>query len=756
MPADNRVARSAEVFRRICPICEAKCGVLVTVASDTGAIASVRGDPDDPASRGYICPKGVAVRDLQNDPDVVRRPLIKRNGRFEEVSWEEAIAYSVSRLNDLRERYGDDAVGAFMGNAFANNPGMTLYVGMFAQSLGSKQIYSSTSVDHLSRLVSNLFIYGSGALLPVPDIDRTMFFVAHGANPVVSNGSFMTAPGVADRLKELRKRGGKLVVIDPRRTETAEIADLHIPIRPGTDAQFLLACVNHLFASGQVRLGRLADFCKGLDEVEALARDFTPDSVAEICGVSAAVIRELVDEFAKADGAVWYGRTGTCTQHFGTISCWLQELMNILTGNLDREGGVMFPAGAIPAIAYAESLQAGVVPFGRWHSRVSHLPELGGMLPSAALPDEILVPGEGQLRGFITMGANPVLSTPNGPKLAKALESLEFMLALDVYINETTQHADVILPNASQYTESSFYLMHIAFMVRSWAKWTPPVLPNNTGQLAGWEIMRALSAGLVGKSENAIEEEYVEASLRRFLDDGDNPLNAQVDFAHARNAIGQVPGPDRLYDIMLRTGRLGDAFGLNPAGLSVARLAEHPEGLDFGPMEPHLPEMLKTPDGKIDLVPDVVVSDMPRLRATMEDDIGDGLLLIGRRHARSKNSWMHNLDILARGKDRCTLMIHPRDAASREIANGDLVAVSTELGSVQIAAEVTEGIMPGVVSVPHGWGHDEHGTRMGVAKKRPGVNINAIISETEYDAASVISAVNGIRVRVEKSSPEVK
>jgi anaerobic selenocysteine-containing dehydrogenase len=754
---DQHTAQTQTVFRRICPICEAKCGLLVYVDPQTGTVLQNRGDPDDPASRGYICPKGVAVKDVHDDPDLVRTPLIKRNGVFEPASWAEAMEYSATRLKAIQDQHGKDAVGFFIGNGFANNSGMMLYLGLFLEAVGSRQAYTSASLDQLSRLVAVMYMYGGSGLLPIPDIDRTTFFVAHGANPIVSNGSLMTAPGIPDRLRDLRRRGGKLVVIDPRFNETARVADQHIPIRPGTDAPFLLACINHLFASGQVKLGRLAEFSNGLETVRNLVEDFTPESVEDLCGVPAAALRDLVDAFAGAESAVWYGRTGTCTQRFGTLTNWLLELMHILTGNLDRVGGAMFPAGAIPPMAYAETLQGGVAPFGRWRSRVNGLPELCGILPSAALPDEILGPGEGQMRGFIAMGGNPVICAPNGAKLDEALASLDFMLAVDIYINETTRHADVILPNASTYSESNYYLMHIAFMVRSWVKWTPPVFPDSGDQLKGWEIMRGLAAHLTGQDEDELEETFVRNWLKGFIAGGEHPRAAEIDLEAARSAIGDTPGPDRLYDVLIRTGRYGDAFGLDPEGLTVERLAQHPEGLDMGPMTPQLPGKLRTPDGKIDLAPGPLVADLDRLRAWMAEPKGDGLLLIGRRHARSKNSWMHNIEMLARGKDRCTLIIHPKDAEPLHIADGDVVKVFTDLASIEIAAEVSDQIMPGVVSIPHGRGHGQAATSMQVANARPGVNVNALLSEDDVDPASASNVLNGVRVRVARAvDPVIK
>jgi anaerobic selenocysteine-containing dehydrogenase len=737
------------VHCRICPLCEAHCGTLVTIDRASHAIIGVRGDPDDPFSKGYICAKAYAMKELHHDPDVIKTPLIKRNGRFEPASWSEALDYTAGRIRDIQSRHGNDSVGFYIGNPTAHHPGLLLYSPLLLEALASRQVYCAGSVDHITKVLSSLLMYGDCSVMTVPDIDRTELFVVHGGNPAVSNGSLMTAPGMPKRIKAVRSRGGKVVVIDPRRTETAELADEHIPIRPGTDAYFLFGILHHLFASKRVNLGSVASFAKGLDTVRSLASELSPEDVAGVCGVPAETIRRLASDFANAGSAVWYGRTGTCTQRFGTLCCWLQDLINILTGNLDRPGGAMFPVGIVPAILYAEKFQQGMAPFGRWHSRVHQLPELSGVLPTAAIADEILTPGEGQVRAFITMAGNPVLSHPNGERLSEALGSLEFMLSLDIYVNETTRHADVILPSPSEATHSNFHFFYIPFMVRRIARWNAPLFEVPAGQLHDWEIFQGLVARLRGITEQQVEDELLDNWIRRFVAQGQNASCPDIDATQARAAVSLQAGPDRLFDVLVRTGAYGDAFGLNPAGLSVERIAQCPHGLDLGGMEPQLPGLLATPDRLIDLAPQRIVADVTRLKELQQDSSRtDSLLLIGRRHTRSNNSWMHNLNVLTKGKDRCTLMINPLDAQRLGLSNGQIATVSTAVASLRIPVEITEQIMPGVVSIPHGWGHNAAATNLTVANRHAGANANALIDETLFDAPSINSMLNGIPVRV--------
>ncbi len=747
--ADAAEPSELTTHHRICPFCEAHCGTLVTADVTKGVITGVRGDPDDPFSRGYICPKAFAMKELHEDPDLIKTPLIKRDGRFEPASWDEALDYTVARLKEVQEKHGKESIGFYIGNPTAHHPGLLLYSPLLLETLGTPQVYCAGSVDHITKVLSSMLMYGNCSMISVPDIDRTDFFVVHGGNPAVSNGSLMTAPGMPQRIKAVRERGGKVIVIDPRRSETAELADQHIPIIPGTDAYFLFGIVHHLFAANLVHLGRIGDFAKGLDQVRALASEFSPDAMAPLCGVPADSIRALAETFAASKSAVWYGRTGTCTQRFGTLCCWLQDLITILTGNLDRPGGAMFPVGIVPAVLYAEKFEDGIPPFDRWQSRVSGYPELSGVLPTAAIADEILTTGPGQVRSFITMAGNPVLSHPNGGRLAQAFESLDFMLSLDIYINETTRHADVILPSPSEATHSSFHFFYIPFMVRKIAKWTGPIFPLDAGQLNDWDIFLELVARLQGVSPAEVEEQQVAGWLEKFVAQGQHPQCGDIDLDQARAMLGEMPGPDRLFDILVRTGLYGDAFGQDPDGLTVEKIAATPEGLDFGPMEPQLPERLATPDGMIDLAPERIIADIDHLRSVRDEVRPEGeLLLIGRRHVRSNNSWMHNLHVLAKGKERCVLLVHPADAAARGLENCDMVEVATDIASIIIRMEISDEIMAGTVSAPHGWGHDLADTATVIASRRAGANANAIIDERLFDRPSVNSVLNGVPVRL--------
>ena len=747
--ADAAGSSELTTHHRICPFCEAHCGTLVTANVASGAITGVRGDPDDPFSRGYICPKAFALKELHHDPDVIKTPLIKRNGCFEPATWDEALDYTAARLKQVQDKHGKESIGFYIGNPTAHHPGLLLYSPLLLETLGTPQVYCAGSVDHITKVLSSMLMYGDCSMISVPDIDRTDLFVVHGGNPAVSNGSLMTAPGMPQRIKAVRERGGKVIVIDPRRSETAELADQHIPIIPGTDAYFLFGVVHHLFAANLVDLGRIGDFAKNLEQVRGFAAEFSPDVVAPLCGVPADSIRALAETFAAAKSAVWYGRTGTCTQRFGTLCCWLQDLITILTGNLDRPGGAMFPVGIVPAVLYAEKFENGIPPFDRWQSRVSGYPELSGVLPTAAIADEILTAGPGQIRSFITMAGNPVLSHPNGGRLAKAFGDLDFMLSFDIYINETTRHADVILPSPSEATHSSFHFFYIPFMVRKIAKWTAPIFPLEAGQLNDWDIFLELVARLQGVSAAQVEERQVSSWLEKFVAQGQHPQCGTIDLDQARAMLGETPGPDRLFDILVRTGLYGDAFGQDSAGLTVEKIAAIPEGRDLGPMEPQLPGRLATPDGMIDLAPERIIADIDHLRAARDEVKVEGaLLLIGRRHVRSNNSWMHNLHVLAKGKERCVLLVHPADAAVRGLANGDIVEVATDIASIRIRMEISDEIIAGVVSAPHGWGHDLADTETEIASRRAGANANSIIDERLFDRPSVNSVLNGVPVRL--------
>ncbi|MET0660778.1 MAG: molybdopterin-dependent oxidoreductase [Steroidobacteraceae bacterium] len=746
---------SSRTHYRSCALCEAACGIEVVVDDAERKILSVRADKDDPLSKGFLCAKAVGLKALHEDPDRLRKPLRRKGRDFEEIGWDEALDEAGTRLRAIQKEHGADSVGYYFGNPTGHKPELLIYGGLLMQTLGSRQVYSPGTLDQIPKYVSATLMFGGPLVQPIPDLDRTQYLVVMGANPVVSQGSMIVAPGIANRIKAIRERGGKVVVIDPRRTETAEIADEYLPIRPGYDSVLLFAIIHVLFEENLYRLGRTQGVVKRLDELRAAAAKFPPERAASITGIDAAVIRRLARELAAAPSAAIHGRTGTCTQRFGSVAGWLIDAVNILTGNLDRAGGMLFSGGGIPTpILFNDSYVGDVPPMGRWHSRVRKLPETVGMLPTAALADEILTPGPGQVRGFITQAGNIVLSNPNGGRLAQAFESLEFMLSFDIYVNETTRHADIIIPGPSYAEHSDFAAVTAYEMIRKYVKWSPPIFPPSGPR--DWQLMAGLAARLKGVSLEQMEEEFVSALLKSALAQG-RPECAGVGFAHARAAIGDTPGADRIFDVMIRSGPVGDAFGLVPDGLTLERVKQQPHGLDYGPHGEQLPGVLKTPDRLIDLAPQRLIDDVQRMEQWLNESEAPGsLVMIGRRHIRSKNAWLHNLHFLVKGKPRCTLLINPRDAERRGLVSGDTADVRTHIAAVEALVEVSDEVMPGVVSLPHGWGHGLPGTRQRVAKDHPGVNANSIIDELLLDEPSASTVLNGVPVQVTRLAENVR
>jgi len=738
----------APVIRyRTCPLCEATCGLRLLTRGD--AVLEIRGDPDDPLSRGYLCPKGVALRDLHADPDRLRTPMIRRGTTWHAVSWEEAFGEIAARLPPIVAAHGRDAVAVYLGNPSAHTLALLLYPRVLLRLLGTRNVFSASTVDQMPKQVSAGLMFGTALSIPVPDLDRTRFLLVLGADPVVSNGSLMTAPDVKRRLQAMHRRGGRLVVIDPRRSRTAEIASEHHFIRPGTDALFLAAMIQVLFARGLVRLGRLEPHVSGLGALEAALRDFTPDTVAPVCGIPAGTIGRLAEELVRADGGAVYGRVGTCTQEFGTLASWLVDVLNVLAGQLDRPGGAMFTTAAAGASNTRGTPGRGKgVRFGRHRSRVRGAPEVFGELPAACLAEEIETPGEGQVRALITIAGNPVLSTPNGARLDRALGRLDFMVSLDIYRNETTRHAHVILPGLSPLEAGHYDLALWQLAVRNYARWSPPVFPPPSDRPADWEVILRLGGILMGQDPGP------DVSM---LDD----LVARQQAEQAAAALGLSPeeilvalaprrGPERLLDLLLRTGPYGDGFGRLAGRLSLDELERHPHGLDLGPLQPRIPEVLRTPSGTIELAPPSLLADVPRLRARL--GAGDGMVLVGRRNLRSNNSWMHNLPRLVRGRDECTLWVHPADAERLGLVSGVRARVSSRAGVLEAPVEVTDAVMPGVVSLPHGWGHDLPGIALRVASQHPGVNANLVADELALDPLSGNAVLNGIPVTVRPAS----
>jgi anaerobic selenocysteine-containing dehydrogenase len=739
---------------RTCPLCEAGCGLEITLRDgpDGEEVTRIRGDQDDVFSKGYICPKGSTLKQLHEDPDRVRRPLVKRDGAFVEVGWDEAFEAIERGLLPVIEAHGRDAVAAYLGNPAAHSLAGMLYARAVMKALGSKNIFTASTVDQRPKEISAALMFGGGLNVPVPDVDRTDHCLMLGANPFASNGSLATAPDWPGRLERLVERGGRLVVVDPRRSRTAEMASEWVAVRPGSDAYLLMAMVQVLFAEDLVTLGPLGDLVTGLDDVRAVCEPFTPELVAGAVGLEPDHIRRLARDLAAAPSACVYGRIGTTTAEFGTITSWLIDVLNVLTGNLDRPGGAMFTKAAAGAANTRGKPRFGrEVRLHRHTSRVRGLPETMGELPVVALAEEIDTPGEGQIRALVTISGNPVLSTPNGDRLDAALEHLDFMVSVDIYVNETTRHADVILPSPSALQKDHYDIALLALALRNVANWSDAVLPLGPDELDEWEVLARLALVLQGFGATAevglVDDLMIDGLIGSSVGDETSPIHGRAP-EEIRAALEPRRGPARIVDFMLRTGPYGEGFGGDPDGLSLDRLIANPHGIDFGALQPRLPDVLRTPDGMIALAPALVLGDVDRLRDGLDGRRDHRFVLVGRRHLRSNNSWMHNVRVLVKGKPRCTLQLHPDDADELGLVSGDPARVRSRVGEVVLPVEVTDGIRPGVVSIPHGWGHDRPGTQLGVAREHAGVNSNVLADEELFDVISGNAVLNGIPVDV--------
>ncbi|MCR9145227.1 MAG: molybdopterin-dependent oxidoreductase [bacterium] len=760
---------------RTCPLCEATCGLEITTTDD-GTVQSVRGDKQDVLSGGFLCTKGLALGELHADPDRLRSPLIRDrsengDGRFREASWDEAFAHAERGLREVIEQHGRESLGIYLGNPNTHNPGLYFYTPALIRAMRTRHIYSASSVDQLPKQLSSALIYGLPSNIAVPDIDRCDYMIMLGANPYVSNGSLWTAPDVPGRVKALKARGGRLVVIDPAYTITAKNATEHIPIKPGGDAFLLAGMVHTLFDEGLVAPGRLADQIQGLDDLKAAftSGDFAPESVSSRCAIPAETIRRLARELAalrsQGKAGTIYSRIGSCTQEFGTISNWLVDVLNILTGNLDEAGGSMFPrpASAVPNHKPRTGNEKGYRGAAKKTSRVRGLPAVFGEYPASCLPEEILTPGTGQIRAMFTLAGNPAVSTPDSQNVQKAFADLEFMISVDMYVTETTRHADVIFPALSHLEDSHFDFIFSQFMIRNVANYSPAVFEKSPDHLYEWEILLRLTGILSEKKDpgsdlNALDD----IVLRQWMSQlGERPQDSKS-VEELMPEIDGGHGPERIIDYLVRSGPYGEGFGKNPDGLSLRKLREHPHGIDCGALAPRLPDILRTASGKIEIAPELLIKDTERLKDRLKDQAGEQngadfpLMLIGRRHIKSNNSWMHNIERLVKGEDRTALFLHPDDAKSLGVSDGRRVRVASRVGELETVAKLTEGIMPGVVSLPHGWKGQANtpdapdagvGDRRVVAKY-PGVNKNILTDPELYDRPSGNAVLDGIPVQV--------
>lgn len=689
-----------------CNLCEAICGLELTIAD--GRVTAIRGNPDDPLSHGYICPKGVALADVYDDPDRLRRPLVRRGDDWVETDWDTALDLVAERLAETVNRHGRDSVGVYLGNPNVHALASATHGVPFVKALGTRNRFSATTVDQAPAQLVAWQLFGHQLLIPIPDLDRTSYFLVLGANPMASNGSLMTAPDFPRRAKAIKERGGRIVVLDPRRTETAKIASEHHFVRPGSDVVVLLAMLRTLLVEG---LARPPAYVDGLDRLRELVDPFTPELAEQVSGVPGDVVERITREFCAADGAAAYGRVGVSTTGFGSLCHWAIACLNLLSGHFDRPGGVMFPKPAVDLTRFV-----GPGHYDRYRSRVRGLPEYAGELPAAAMSEEIQTPGDGQIRAFVTVAGNPVLSTPDGRRLGEALDSLDFMVAIDLYLNETTRHADVILPPTTALERDHYDLVFHSLAVRNTARFSPAVFAKPDDARHDWEIFRDLTVRLGARLDR-------------------KPARKTRLVRRARVSVS----PTAQLAMLLRTGRQ----------VSLRRLRSRPEGVDLGPLRPAMPAGLRTEDGRIDLAPDLLVGDLGRLQQWLEDRPAESLMLIGRRHKQDNNSWFHNTTRLTRGKPRHQLFMHPGDLAARGIEDGALVEVASRVGAVRVEVAATDDIMPGVVSLPHGYGHQVDGTRLQHASKVTGASINDL-TDPELLDLSGNAALNGVAVTVER------
>ena len=748
---------------RVCPLCEAACGLSLQVATQDDAqrpgrtverVVSLRGDAADVFSAGYLCPKAVALKDLHDDPDRLHQPLIKRGGVHVPVTWDEAFAEIEQRLGSVITGHGRDAVALALGNPNVHKLGLSLYGPQLIKALGSRQLYSASSVDQVPRQLACGWLYGHWMSVPVPDIDRSDFLLLLGANPLASNGSMWTVPDFRGRAKALQARGGRLIVVDPRRTETAAMADEHLPIRPGGDVFLLAAMAHTLFTENLVRLGHAEPWVIGVDAVEAALAGFSAELAAPHCGITAERIRSLTREFAAARSGAVYGRLGTTTQAYGTLCAWLIDVLNVLTGRLDVAGGLMFPKSAAFAANTAGAPGSGRgVRTGRSRSRVSQAPEVMGEYPLTCLAEEIDTPGAGQVRALITVATNPVLSAPGSARLDAALGGLDFMVSVDIYLNETTRHADVILPGRSPLEDAHYDVSFSQLSTRNQARFSPAVLAADADHPPEWQVLLRLAAIASGRGAaqdlSAWDDELFAQEAKRLAGERAPALLA---------SLPALTGPERRLDLALRFGPHGDGTSpATPSGLTLASLQAAPHGIDLGPLAPRLPEVLRTPSGSVELAHPSLLADLARPLAVLAEDAAPvpALVVIGRRDVRSNNSWMHNLPTLAKGPFRGAALVHPQDAQRLGLIEGgqarlarvlDGGAASGPEAGVTVQVSLDDGLMPGVVCLPHGWGHDRPGTRLQVAAQRPGANLNAVLDAALRDPLSGNAVLSGVAV----------
>jgi anaerobic selenocysteine-containing dehydrogenase len=702
---------------RSCNICEAMCGIVITTKEDE--IISIKGDKDDVHSKGYTCPKAFALKDLYNDPDRLRHPVRKVGDQWRRISWKDAFDEIGKELKLIRKRYGKDANSLYFGNPTVYYHGTVLFANIFAKAIDTKNRYSASSLDQLPSMMVANEMYGHHFFIPVPDLDRTDYFLMLGANPAVSGGSIFSAPGFNKKVSQVSKRG-KVVVVDPVKTRSAVMADKHIFIKPGTDVFFLLGMLHTLYKENLINPGRLKSFTDGLDQLAGIVSDYSPERVSAPTGIPAEVIREIAIDFSAAKSAVCYGRMGTSIQEFGTLSSWLIHLLNVVTGNLDSPGGFMFTNSVLDIVGMMVS--SGVTgSFNQFQSRLRGLPELGNELPTSTLAEEILTDGTGKIRSLITVCGNPVLSAPNGRLMNEAIKNLDFMVAIDWYINETTRHADIILPPVNMLEQDYFPILAMLVCSRNFAKYASPVFRPDPDAREAWQIMKEIAIRLTTN----LAERFVIKSLT----------------------------PKMLLKLGIRFGPYGAGLKFYRKGLTLKKIQKAKHGLDLGPLKTCLPNHLHNEEKRINAVPQIFAKGLSELKKKFDKEMQThekefDLLLVSRRNIRTNNSWLHNVAGMHNKKNQCTVWVNPADADRLGIVAGAMVEVSSRVGAISIEAEVTDRIMQGVICIPHGWGHGRKGVKLGIATKNPGVSVNDITDHSRVDTICGNAVFSGVPVKI--------
>ena len=702
----NQKITNFQTHYRTCNLCEAMCGLVITTQNEQ--IQTIVGDEKDPLSHGHICPKALAYKDLHEDSDRLKFPVKKTNSGWEQISWENALDEIADKLVNIQKIYGNNAVGVYQGNPSVHNYGTLLYGPTFFSSLRTRNKFSASTVDQIPHQFAAYQMLGHQLLVPIPDIDRTQYMIILGGNPLVSNGSLMTAPDIRNRLKAIQSRDGKFVVIDPRRTETAKLANEHCFIQPGTDVYFLIGIIQEIIKNGWIKQGHLDSVTKNLDEFLTSIPDIELETISSITGISSTNIQRIAKEFSQAESAVCYGRMGACTQKFGGTVHWLINMVNIITGNFDAPGGAMFTSPAFDTLGNSQTKGH----YNKGQSRVRNLPEFAGEYPAVTMADEMLVKGEGQIRAMVTSAGNPILSVPGGEKLDRAFSGLEFMVSIDFYINETTRHADIILPPAFNLNGPHFDVVFNIFAVRDVVKYSNPVFPKEPGTKYDWEIFMGL------------EKRVAQKNGRKY--------------SKVNHFLSKKFGPEWLLDLGIRIGEYGSLKSLFKwNGLTLSKVKKQVHGVDLGPLKPRFPKRLFTSDKKIDLAPSIFIDDLKRVISNVAQSNANGsLTLIGRRQLRSNNSWMHNCPSLMSGRDRFLILMNPLDAQKKSIADGQKVRVKTSNAQIELEAKLSAEMMPGVISIPHGWGHEGKDTQQRIALENKGGNLNALGDDLAIDPVS--------------------